>query len=85
MNELKKFNGCSNKGQVLSAVQDMASNFEIKFETKLNKIKPKRNPGDDKTFDDDEGVHLEGLKFAHSSKVWFDCSSMRKIKNLLSS
>jgi hypothetical protein len=61
----------------------MASNFEIKFETKLNEIKPKRNPDDDETSDDGEGVYLEGLKFAHSSKAWFDCSSMRKIKKIL--
>ena len=63
----------------------MASNFEIKFETKLNEIRPKRNPDDDETSDYDEGVHLEGLKFAHSSEEWFDCSSMRKIKKLLTS
>ena len=31
----------------------MAANFEIKFETKLNEIKPKRNPDDDETSDDD--------------------------------
>jgi hypothetical protein len=78
-------NGCSNQGQVLSAIKEMASNFEIKFETKLNEIKPNRNPDDDETSDDDEGVYLEGLKFAHSSKPWFDCSSMRRIRKLLTS
>jgi len=63
----------------------MALNFETKFETKLNEIKPRRNPNDDETSEDDEGVYLEGLKFAHSSKAWMDCSSMRRIKKLLTS
>mgnify|MGYP000031578410 CR=1 FL=1 len=62
----------------------MASKFETEFETKLNEIKPIRNPDDDETSDDD-GVYLENLKFAHSSKAWFDCSSMRRIKKLLTS
>ena len=61
----------------------MAQNFENKFETKLNEIKPKINHNDDETSDDNEGVLLEGLKYAHSSKAWFDCSSMRRIKKLL--
>ena len=52
----------------------MAQNFENKFETKLNEIKPKINSNDDETSDDNEGVLLEGLKYAHSSKAWFDCS-----------
>jgi len=63
----------------------MALNFETKFETKLNEIKPRRNPNDDETSEDVEGVYLEGLKFAHSSKAWMDCSSMRRIKKLLTS
>ena len=61
----------------------MAQNFENKFETKLNEIKPKINPNDDETSDDNEGVLLEGLKYANSSKAWFDCYSMRRIKKLL--
>ena len=63
----------------------MASNLEIKFETKLNEINPKWNSDDDETSDDDGGVILEGLKFAHSSKAWIDCSSMRRIRKLLTS
>jgi hypothetical protein len=63
----------------------MASNFETKFETKLDEIKPKGNPDDDETSDDEGGVHLEGLNFAHSSKPWFECSSMRRIKKLIMS
>lgn len=42
-------NRCQNQGQVLSAVKEMASSFEIQFEKKLNEIKPKRNPDDDET------------------------------------
>jgi hypothetical protein len=58
----------------------MASNFETKFEAKLNEIKPKKNPNDDETSEDDEGVYLDGLKFAHSSKAWIECCSMKKIR-----
>jgi hypothetical protein len=63
----------------------MASNFEKMFETKLNEIKPKKNLNDDETSENDEGVYLEGLKFAHSSKSWFECPSMRRIRKLLTS
>lgn len=34
-------------------------------------MKPKRNPDDDESSEDDnEGVIVDGLKFAHSSKAW---------------
>ena len=42
-------NKCQNQGQVLSAVKEMASSFEIQFEKKLNEIRPQRNPDDDET------------------------------------
>lgn len=42
-------NRCQNQGQVLSAIKEMASSFEIQFEKKLDEIKPKRNPDDDET------------------------------------